>query len=157
KVAIIDSGVLSGHPLLAGWVLDERDFGTTENTPSDLQGHGTQVAGLALYGDVGACLREQQGTPAVQMLNGKVREKDVWGEPSLPEGRRPERMVEEAIRYFHQHHGCRVFNLSLGARGEVYRSGGRQFAWAHVLDSLAKELDIVIVVSAGNTSPRDPN
>lgn len=157
KVAIIDSGVLSGHPLLAGWVLDERDFGTTENTPSDLQGHGTQVAGLALYGDVGACLREQQWTPAVQILNGKVLEKDVWGEPSFPEGCRPERMVEEAIRYFHQHHGCRVFNLSLGARGEVYRSGGRQFAWAHVLDSLAKELDIVIVVSAGNTSPREPN
>lgn len=156
KVAVIDSGVLSGHPLLAGWVLDERDFGTTENTPSDLQGHGTQVAGLALYGDVGACLREQKWAPAVQILNGKVLESDAWGEPSFPEGRRPERMVEEAIRYFHEHHGCRVFNLSLGARGEIYRSGGRQFAWANVLDSLAKELDIVIVVSAGNTLPREP-
>jgi len=156
KVAVIDSGVLSGHPLLAGWVLDELDFGTTENTPSDLQGHGTQVAVLALYGDVGFCLREKQWMPAVQILNGKVLERDESGEPSFPEGRRPERMIEESIRFFHQHHGCRVFNLSLGARGEVYRSGGRQFAWAHVLDILAKELDIVIVVSAGNTLPSEP-
>lgn len=155
-VTVIDSGVLSGHRLLAGWVLDEQDFGTTENAPTDFHGHGTQVAGLALYGDVGACLREQSWTPAVLILNAKVLEKDAWGEPSFPEDRRPERMIEEAIRHFHQNKGCRVFNLSLGARGDVYRSGARQFAWAHVLDGLAKELDIVIVVAAGNTAPQEP-
>ena len=147
-VAVIDSGVLAGHPLLAGWVVDEYDFGTTESSVVDNQGHGTQVAGLVVHGDIAACLERRTWVPAVQILSGKVLEKDAWGEPSFPESRRPERMVEEAVRHFHKEWGCRVFNMSLGNRSDVYRSGARQFAWAEVLDELARELDVVIIVSA---------
>ena len=57
--------------------------------------------------------------------------------------------VEEAIRYFHQERGCRIFNLSLGDDKEVYQDG-RQFPWAEKLDELARKLDIVIVISSGN-------
>lgn len=155
-VAVIDSGVLAGHPLLAGWVVDEYDFGTTEPSVVDTQGHGTQVAGLVVYGDIAACLDGRSWTPAVQILSGKVLEKDTWGNPSFPENRRPERMVEEAVRHFHKEWGCRIFNMSLGNRRDVYRSGARQFAWAEVLDELARELDVVMVVSAGNTTPGAP-
>ena len=156
-VGVIDSGVLAGHPLLAGWVVAEQDFGTSESSVVDMQGHGTQVAGLVVYGDVAACLEGRSWTPHVQILSGKVLEKDLWGEPSFPKGRRPERMVEEAIRQFHDEWGCRVFNMSLGNRRDVYRRGARQFAWAEVLDELARELDIVMVVSAGNTTPGEPS
>jgi hypothetical protein len=71
------------------------------------------------------------------------------GGTRFPDGHRPEKLVEAAIRHLHQHQQCRVFNLSAGDSAQVY-SGGRQFAWAEVLDQLARELDIVIVVSAGN-------
>lgn len=156
-VGVIDSGVLAGHPLLAGWVVTEQDFGTSESSVVDMQGHGTQVAGLVVYGDLAACLKNRAWTPQVQILSGKVLEKDSWGEPSFPEGRRPERMVEEAVRQFHEEWGCRIFNMSLGSLRDVYRSGARQFAWAEVLDELARELDVVMVVSAGNTTPGEPS
>ncbi len=154
-VAVIDSGVLPGHPLLQGWVIEERDFDTGEGTPVDQHGHGTQVAGLVVYGDVATCLRERQWYPKVRICSGKVLRRDPNSPapdsdpPVFPEERRPEAVVEEAIRYFHDERGCRIFNLSLGNAFNVY-TGGRQFPWAEKLDQLAKELDIVIVIAAGN-------
>lgn len=67
----------------------------------------------------------------------------------FPPEHRPEKLVEDAIRHLHTNHQCRVFNLSLGNPDDVY-DGGRQFGWAELLDRLARELDVVIVVSAGN-------
>ena len=162
-VAVIDSGVLPGHPLLQGWVVDERDFNTGEGTPVDQHGHGTQVAGLVVYGDVASCLQERRWHPKVRICSGKVLRRDPnspnpnLDPPVFPENRRPEAVVEEAIRYFHDEWGCRIFNLSLGNAFDVYR-GGRQFPWAEKLDQLAKELDIVIVIAAGNRGePPIPN
>lgn len=154
-VAVIDSGILPGHPLLQGWVVDERDFETGEGTPVDQHGHGTQVAGLVVYGDVATCLQERRWYPKVRICSGKVLRRDPNSPdpdsdpPVFPENRRPEAVVEEAIRYFHDEWGCRIFNLSLGNAFDVYR-GGRQFPWAEKLDQLANELDIVIVIAAGN-------
>lgn len=162
-VAVIDSGVLPGHPLLQGWVVDERDFGPGEGTPVDLHGHGTKVAGLVVYGDVASCLQEKRWHPKVRICSGKVLHRDPnapdpnLAPPVFPENRRPEAVVEEAIRYFHDEWGCRIFNLSLGNAFDVYR-GGRQFPWAENLDQLARELDIVIVIAAGNrVDPPIPN
>jgi len=70
--------------------------------------------------------------------------------------KRPEQIVSEAIRYFNAEYNCRIFNLSSGNSDRVY-GGGRQMAWASMLDELSKELDIVIIVSAGNVaSPNVP-
>lgn len=153
--AVLDSGVLPGHPLLQGWVIEERDFDTGEDTPVDLHGHGTQVAGLVVYGDVAKCLETKTWQPKVRICSGKVLRRDPnafnpdTDPPVFPENRRPEAVLEEAIRYFHSERGCRVFNLSLGNAYDIY-NGGRQFPWAEKLDQLAKELDIVIVIAAGN-------
>ncbi len=153
--AVLDSGVLPGHPLLQGWVIEERDFDTGEGTPVDLHGHGTQVAGLIVYGDVAKCLETKTWQPKVRICSGKVLRRDPNSfnpdndPPVFPDNRRPEAVLEEAIRYFHSVRGCRVFNLSLGNAYDIY-NGGRQFPWAEKLDQLAKELDIVIVIAAGN-------
>ena len=58
-VCVVDSGVVSGHPFLINWVIEERDFDTGEDTPVDLNGHGTAVAGLVVYGRVADCLESQ--------------------------------------------------------------------------------------------------
>ena len=149
-VGVLDSGVLAGHPLLRGWVVEERDF-SEEGTAADLHGHGTQVAGLAVYGDVAQCIESGIWEPQVLIASAKVLQRDRWDQETtvFPEHRRPESVVDEAIRYLHRERGCRVFNLSAGNRDDIY-AGGRQFAWAEVLDRLARDLDIVIVVAAGN-------
>lgn len=150
-VTVLDSGVMAGHPLLRGWILDERDFDTGEGTTADRQGHGTGVAGLAMYGDVAHCIETHAWKPGVLIANAKILVTDpvFQNRTRFPEDRRPEGMVEDAIRYFHRARGCRVFNLSVGDPADWY-AGDRQFPWAEVLDRLSRELDIVIVVSAGN-------
>lgn len=147
-VCVVDSGVVSGHPFLANWVIEERDFDTGENTPTDLNGHGTSVAGLVVYGDVAQCIESRQWRPKVRICSAKVLCDSTWG-PVIPENHRAEWLIEQAIRYFGKERNCQIFNLSIANSVEVYR-GGRQFAWAEKLDELARELDIVIVQITGN-------
>ena len=149
-IGVIDSGVIAGHSLLRGWILDELDL-SDEGTIVDRHGHGTQVAGLAVYGDVANCIETGRWEPRCLVASAKVLRRDPFDDRQtvFPEQRRPEALVDEAIRHLHRERGCRVFNLSLGNRDDIY-DGGRQFAWAEVLDRLANELDIVIVVAVGN-------
>jgi hypothetical protein len=151
---VLDSGVFTGNPLLENVVVAEEEFDTTENTTTDMNGHGTAVAGIVVYGDFDACLKSRVFKPLVRICNGKImhNESGYFGNvPCFPEDKRPEQIVKEAIEYFNKEYGCRIFNLSAGDSDHLY-TGGRQFAWAEILDQLSKQLDIVIVVSAGNVS-----
>lgn len=148
--AVLDSGIFTGNPLLEHAVVAEEEFDTTENTTTDMNGHGTGVAGIVVYGDFHNCLQTHKFKPLVRVCNGKIMH-DENGAPCFPEDKRPEQVVREAIEYFNREFECRVFNLSVGDRDHLY-CGGRQFAWAEMLDQLARELDIVIIISAGNVS-----
>jgi len=81
---------------------------------------------------------------------------DALGNPVFPADKRPEQIVKEAIEFFHNHYHCRVFNLSLGDSDYVY-GGGRQMTWAGMIDQLARDLDVVIIVSTGNNYPALPD
>lgn len=149
---VLDSGVFTGNPLLETVVVAEEEFDTTENTTTDRNGHGTAVAGIVVYGDFDSCLNSRVFKPLVRICNGKImhNETGYFGNmPCFPKDKRPEQIVKEAVEYFNREYGCRIFNLSAGDSDHLY-TGGRQFAWAEMLDQLSKQLDIVIVVSAGN-------
>lgn len=148
--AVLDSGIFTGNPLLENVVVAEEEFDTTENTTTDMNGHGTGVAGIVVYGDFTNSIETGNFKPLVRVCNGKIMH-DEEGNPCFPDDIRPEQIVREAIEYFNKEFGCRVFNLSVGDREYLY-SGGRQFAWAEMLDQLARELDVVIIISAGNVS-----
>ena len=151
---VLDSGIFTGNPLLENVVVAEEEFDTTENTTTDMNGHGTAVAGIVVYGDFDACLSRRVFKPLVRICNGKIMHNESGfngNAPCFPEDKRPEQIVKEAIEYFYKEYGCRIFNLSAGDSDHVY-TGGRQLAWAEMLDQLSKQLDIVIVISAGNVS-----
>lgn len=151
---VLDSGIFTGNPLLENVVVAEEEFDTTENSTTDMNGHGTAVAGIIVYGDLDACLNCGVFKPLVRICNAKImhNESGFFGNvPSFPDDKRPEQIVKEAIEYFNKEYGCRIFNLSAGDSEHLY-SGGRQFAWAEMLDQLSRQLDIVIVISAGNVS-----
>jgi hypothetical protein len=152
--AVLDTGVFTGNPLLENVVVAEEEFDRTENTSTDMNGHGTAVAGIVVYGDFDACLNNRIFKPLVRICSGKImhNENGFWGNaPCFPNDKRPEYIVKEAIEYFNKEYGCRIFNLSAGDSDHLY-TGGRQFAWAEMLDQLSRQLDIVIVISAGNVS-----
>lgn len=146
---VIDSGVVAGHPLLDGIVMDEVDFESGDPAISDSVGHGTHVAGIVVYGNVQQCLQTNVWEPAVNILSGKVMKKNEQGKAIFADERRVELQINDAIRHFHQHYACRIFNLSIGHPQRSF-SGGRQHPWALLLDGLARELDIVIIVPTGN-------
>ncbi len=152
---IVDSGVISGHPLLRGIVVGEEDFDSGEGTSVDRNGHGTEVAGFVVYGDIARRLVNNEWNPQVRLCSAKVLRHRVNplnptnGFAEFPEEERVEEQLRKAIEYFHREHGCRIFNLSIGHGDRPY-FGGRQLPWAELLDEMAKRLDIVIVVSAGN-------
>lgn len=147
---VLDSGIFAANPLLEDVVVAEEEFDTTENSTTDNNGHGTGVAGIVVYGDLDKCLRENSFRPLVRVCNGKIMH-DENNTPCFPKDKRPEQIVKEAIEFFYNEYHCRIFNLSAGDADNVY-SGGRQFAWAEMLDQLSRELDIVIIISAGNVS-----
>lgn len=149
---VVDSGVVAGHPLLRGVVVEERDFDSGEGTPVDLVGHGTHTAGIVVYGDLQRQLVSGEWTPQVRLLSAKVLRRAEHGDwAEFSEERHTVTQLRDAITYFAQERGCRIFNLSIGHEGRRY-SGGRQLPWALALDELARTLDIVIVVSAGNVA-----
>lgn len=94
--------------------------------------------------------------PLVRICNGKVMHDDGFGRAVYSSEKRPEQVVKEAIEFFYKHYRCRVFNLSSGDVDYIY-AGGRQMTWAGMIDQLVRDLDIVVVVSAGNKYPDLPS
>lgn len=161
-IALLDSGVLSGHPLLQNAIGDEIAIATKwsdkikSDKPTDDVGHGTQVAGIALYGDLKECIRSRVFNPTVWLLSAKVlyrEENPITGEirATYDEEELLEHQLEESVRQLIESYpNCRVVNLSLGNEDRRMFQGKRQFNLAALVDDLAKELNAVFVVSAGN-------
>ena len=101
-------------------LIREEDFDNTENTTSDLNGHGTDVAGIVVYGDfTNHADSAHVFKPLVRICNGKVMHDDN-GNPSYIQDKRPEQIIKEAIEYFHRKYHCRIFNLSSGNADYIY-------------------------------------
>lgn len=64
-----------------------------------------------------------------------------------------DRLMREAITRLNADFGCRIFVIALGDRTKLVE-GGKVGPWAQTLDELVRELDVVIIVAAGNRQPR---
>ena len=143
KVAVLDSGLATAHPLLANAVGDCRGYAGDDDTGADTSGHGTHVAGLALYGDFDTGVRE--GLEAkVTLLAARIADAAGTEPTEFLENR-----IARAVREYKDEFGCRVFNLSFGDINRVY-GGGHVAGLAATLDGLAREHQVLFVVSTGN-------
>ncbi|MDP2710355.1 MAG: S8 family peptidase [Solirubrobacteraceae bacterium] len=154
-IGLIDDDVME-HPLLPADVLASRSAIPAAHAwlaPSD---HGTMVAGLCAYGDVEDPLAGASDWLAYGPIHAvRVLEPDPQDQrrTRFPTDEPAYRVIESAIRQLHDTHGVRVFNLSI--TDDVAYSGPHVSVWSERLDELAHELDIVIVVAAGNQRPDD--
>jgi hypothetical protein len=143
-IGIIDSGSTE-HPLLAPSLIDS--FGVPDELgTADIWGHGTKVAGIAAFGDVRECVDRKTFESPVRIISVKV----VNDEGQFDDTTTIPDQMDKAIRALHQR-GCRVVNIALGDKHRIPYDGGRVSLWAATLDTLARELDIVVIVSAGNS------
>lgn len=142
-IVVLDTGLATGHPVLAPAVGDAQSFLPGAGA-DDEHGHGTMVSGIALYDDVADCLLERRFVPELRLFSGRILNEENEGDSSLIENQ-----VTGAVRYFVEHYGCRVFNLSYGDLNKPYR--GRHVAGLAVtLDALSREHDVLFVVPTGN-------
>ena len=142
-IAVLDSGIVAGHPLLASAVGDAQSF-LSDAPAADEHGHGTFVSGIALYDDVADGLRNGRFVPALRIFSGRILNERNEGDVELIENQ-----IERAVRYFVDNYDCRVFNLSYGDLNKPYQ--GRHVAGLAVtLDALSRELDVLCVVATGN-------
>lgn len=142
-IVVLDSGIVAGHPVLRPAVGDTQDFIAAPGGPAEPE-HGTLVAGIALYDDVGTHLENRTFAPQLRLFSGRVFGREVSNDPRLVEHR-----VEIAVRYFVEKYDCRIFNLSYGDPGRPYR-GARVSGLAVTLDALSRELGVLFVVPTGN-------
>lgn len=146
-IGIIDSGV-NDHPLIEDIIAGAIGVPPTLGTADDF-GHGTFVGGIATFGDLRAQLGNERLVRRARLCSAKV----VDNRGSFPNARLVPRLMREAITQLNEQFGCRIFVISLGDRTKLVE-GTKVGPWAQTLDELVRELDIVIIVSAGNRPPR---
>ncbi len=133
-VCILDTGVTRGHPLLAA-SLATSDCHTCEPSwrAHDHHGHGTEMAGLALYGDLtpmlagSAPVRLSHGLESVKILspNGQ-NPPELYGAITAEATSRVEIQAPERQR---------CFSVAVTATDE--RDRGQPTSWSAAVDALA--------------------
>lgn len=148
RLCILDSGINANDPLLRPAMAESASF-VDEEGEADLAGHGTAVAGVALYGDVEACDAGNFWRPQFWIYNGKVMKRCPQSGNAVYNEHTLEASLTRAVEYFVEL-GCRIFNLSLGNSNAPY-DGMHVRGLAYILDVLSRRHNIFLfVVSTGN-------
>ena len=142
-LVVLDSGLTTGHPLLSPAVGDAQSFLPGKGA-EDENGHGTLVAGIALYGDIESTLRNGNFSPRMRLFSGRILDEANSNNTGFVENQ-----ITEAVRYFKDQYGCRVFNLSFGDRNKPYL-GKHIRGLSYILDTMSRQLNVLFIVSAGN-------
>lgn len=72
SVAVLDSGLTTAHPLISPAVGEATTIPIGWADASDGHGHGTMVAGLALYGNVEECIISRSFVPRLTLFSARV-------------------------------------------------------------------------------------
>jgi subtilisin family serine protease len=148
-VGLIDSGVLSGHPVLEPAIIEATTLHPEfAGQAEDAAGHGTLVAGITIYGNVLAAARAGEFEPEFWLASVRVLDEDA----RFPETVNWIKAISEAITYLVESWQVRVINLSIGDADSPF-AGGKSSALAAELDTLIRRYRLVLVISAGNLDP----
>lgn len=162
-IVIIDSGVMQQHPVLRPCIADAQVFpdhmheritgGAEDGDQTQGGGHGTSVAGIAAYNDIGECITHRVFEASALVFSARVTDDNN----EYDENELIEHQLADAVEYFLRNYpAVRVFNISLGDSRLVYSDGSYQFRLAAAIDELAylyRDRDIIFVISAGNYQP----
>lgn len=137
-VAVLDTGIDTTHPDLAGQIAASEDF-VPHTTIEDIVGHGTHVASTIAGTGAASDGKEQGVAPGVRLHVGKVLDDDGNGtESSVLAG------MEWAARDQH----AKIISMSLGGDAT---DGTDPLSQA--VNELSAETGALFVIAAGNAGP----
>lgn len=137
-VAVVDSGVQSSHPDLAGSIVESRDFIQGDATPNDENGHGTNVAGI-IVGRANNGIGITGAAPSAKVLAVRVLDAANRGN-TLQEAAG----IDAAVAA-----GAQVINLSLSAGPNVVTQLLPDDELIQAIERAARA-GVVVVAAAGN-------
>ncbi|WP_158633746.1 S8 family peptidase [Tautonia sociabilis] len=151
-VCVLDTGVDLGQPLLAHAIDEEHTLTCfPEASPADHAGHGTEMAGLSLYGDLSQLLMSTERVALRHRLESvKILPRAGSNPPDLYGA-----ITAEAVYRIEQvePHRRRVFCMAVAATDS--RDRGQPSSWSGELDQIAFGEDAspkrLVFVCAGNT------
>lgn len=155
-ILIADSGI-NDHPLLKDAIASRDVFPSKDGQIGkgfgiDDVGHGTMVAGIALYGSVERHIHERRFVPQFWLHSAKVMYRDDSGNAVFHRESLLENQLSDAIEHtVNNHPHCKIVNVSLGDSSMKMWKGQRQFRIASLIDELSfKHSDILFTIAAGN-------
>lgn len=136
KVAVLDTGIDTTHPDLAGRVSAAQNFTDTADA-GDRFGHGTHVASI-VGGSGAASDGARKGVAyGADLLNGKVLGDDGYGDTSW---------IIAGMEWAAGDEHADIVNMSLGSEPEVFGSS----LVTQAVDRLSSEDGTLFVAAAGN-------
>lgn len=137
KVAVLDTGVDTGHPDLAGKIAGAQSF-VPDQTVQDGHGHGTHVASTIVGSGAASDGKRKGVAPGAELLVGKVLGNDGSGQTSwILEG------MDWAARS-----GAKIVSMSLGGN-----ASGPSDVLSETVDALSESTGTLFVIAAGNSGP----
>jgi hypothetical protein len=153
-VCLLDTGVNAGHPLLASAAADgdcqtvNPEWGTDDHS-----GHGTQMAGLALHGDLTDVLASNAPVVLRHRLESvKILPRSGNNLPELYGA-----ITAQAVARAEVEAPARRRAICMAVTTTDFRDRGQPSSWSAELDNLTSGYEDderrLILVSAGNTDP----
>lgn len=154
RICVLDTGVDVGHPLLEGVLAEDGFWSYRPHWRGDPHGHGTQMAGLGIFGlefehaiETNDPVEIQHKFEAAAIIHeNEPNPEDTWGAVTQAAADAME-SVAPAVN--------RVFNLSIGG---PKCADGTPTSWSAAIDQLAAGADSetsssrLFIVAAGNVS-----
>ena len=153
-VTLMDTGVSRAHPLVQPALeVADRHAANFAWGLEDIRGHGTHMAGLALFGDLTSCLHQTNPVTVLNRLESVKLVPDAGENPHYLLGA----VTRGGVNTVEQTHPRRrTFTMPL-TTGEDTPHDGAPTSWSSEIDQLASgasgKLDTkrLILISAGNT------
>lgn len=110
-LCVVDSGIVSNHPLLGRNVGHEEAVMSSTDSVADENGHGTMVGGIAVFGDIRACFESGVFSSPITLFSARVLNADNRFDDTTLIIHQMRRVIEV---FTVPPYNCHVFNLSLG-------------------------------------------
>jgi subtilisin family serine protease len=135
KVAVLDTGVDTAHPDLAGQVDASASFVPTDQTVTDFVGHGTHVASTIAGTGSASDGKERGVAPGARLEIGKVLD---------PRGQGQQSWIIAGMEWAALDQQARIISMSRGGNGDPHDP------LSTAVDQLSAETGALFVVAAGN-------